>query len=188
VQKSYTASDEAIISLYFDRDERAIAETDRKYRRHLFVIAYNIVSDAEDSEECVSDTYLQTWKAIPPHRPKHLRAFLTKITRRLALDIHRKKSAAKRIPNDYLISLSALDEYLSLPEEAATDALAEALNSFLRTLPEKTRCIFVSRYYCADSVETIAHYMKMSESAVYKSLESTKKALKKALAKEGFQL
>lgn len=91
MQISYTASDEAIISLYFDRDERAIAETDRKYRRHLFVIAYNIVSDAEDSEECVSDTYLQTWNAIPPHRPKHLRAFLTKITRRLALDIHRKK-------------------------------------------------------------------------------------------------
>ena len=188
MQTSRPADDEAIVALYFARNERAIAETDRKYRKYLFVIAYNIVSDTEDSEECVSDTYLQTWNAIPPQRPKNLRAFLTKITRRLALDILRKKTARKRIPSEYLTSLSALDEYISLSDKAETDSLAEALNAFLRRLPEKTRCIFVSRYYCADSVETIAHYMKMSESAVYKSLSATKKALKKALEKEGFYL
>ncbi len=181
-------SDEMIVSLYFDRNEHAITETDRKYRKYLFVIAYNITSDTEDSEECLSDTYLQTWNSIPPQRPKNLRAFLTKITRGLALDIHRKKTAAKRIPSEHLTSLSELDEYLSLPEEAEDDMLAEVLNHFLRRLPEKTRCIFVSRYYCADSVEHIAHYMKMSESAVYKSLAATKKALKKALEKEGFRL
>ena len=188
MQAPCASNDEAIISLYFDRNERAITETDKKYRKYLFVIAYNIVSDTGDSEECVSDTYLQTWNAIPPHRPKNLRAFLTKITRRLALDILRKRNAEKRIPNEYLTSLSELEEYLSPAEETESDALAEAFNGFLHKLPEKTRCIFVSRYYCADSVETIAHYMKMSESAVYKSLSATKKALKKALEKEGFRL
>ncbi|MBQ8496153.1 MAG: sigma-70 family RNA polymerase sigma factor [Clostridia bacterium] len=186
--QEYTASDENIIALYFDRDENAITLTDQKYRKYLFVIAYNIVSDTEDSEECLSDTYYQTWNAIPPHRPKNLRAFLTRITRRLALDILRKRNAGKRIPDEYLTSLHELDETLSLPADSDSDALAKTLNDFLRKLPEKTRCIFVSRYYCADSVETIAHYMKMSESAVYKNLQHTKKALKKALEKEGFQL
>lgn len=181
-------SDEQIIALYFERDENAITLTDRKYRKYLFVIAYNIVADTEDSEECLSDTYYQTWNAIPPHRPKNFRAFLTKITRRLALDIIRKRNAGKRIPCEYLTSLHELDENLSLPEDADSDILAKIFNDFLRKLPEKTRCIFVSRYYCADSVETIAHYMKMSESAVYKSLQHTKKALKKVLEKEGFQL
>lgn len=181
-------SDEQIIALYFDRDENAITLTDLKYRKYLFVIAYNIVSDTEDSEECLSDTYYQTWNAIPPHRPKNFRAFLTKITRRLALDIIRKRNAGKRIPCEYLTSLHELDENLALPEDADSAVLAKILNDFLRKLPEKTRCIFISRYYCADSVETIAHYMKISESTVYKHLQHTKKALKKALEKEGFRL
>lgn len=182
------ASDEKIVALYFDRDENAIIQTERKYKKHLFVIAYNITADVEDSKECLSDTYYHTWNAIPPHRPKNLRAFLTKITRRLALDILRKRNAEKRIPKENLTPLHELDESLSLPTDSDSDALAKVLNDFLRKLPEKTRCIFVSRYYCADSVETIAHYMKMSESAVYKNLQHTKKSLKKALEKEGFRL
>ncbi len=180
--------DEEIISLYFEKKETAIEETERKYGKYLFVIAYNIVSDAQDSEECVNDTYLHVWNVIPPKYPHHFRAFLTKIVRRLALDTERKKWASKRIPCDYLISLQELEEDIAAPSETDAQRLSAVFNEFLRKLPEKSRCIFVSRYYCGDSVETIAHYMKISESAVYKNLTATKKSLKKLLEKEGFQI
>ena len=180
--------DEEIISLYFEKNETAIEETERKYGKYLFVIAYNIVSDAQDSEECVNDTYLHTWNAIPPKRPHHFRAFLTKTVRRLALDRERKKQAGKRIPCEYLMSLQELEDDIAISTENEAEHLGAVFNDFLRKLPEKSRCIFVSRYYCGDSVETIAHYMKISESAVYKNLTQTKRSLKKLLEKEGFQL
>ena len=85
-----------IIEMFFERKECAITETERKYGRYLSKIAYNILFDFEDSEECVNDTYMKAWNSIPPQKPNVLSTFLGKITRRLAIDVFRKKHAEKR--------------------------------------------------------------------------------------------
>lgn len=78
--------DEAIIDMYWDRNERAIEETDKKYGKYLYTIAYNILHDGLDCEECVNDTYLGTWNRIPPERPNIFQVFLAKIIRNISID------------------------------------------------------------------------------------------------------
>ena len=99
-------TDEAIIELFWQRDERAISVTDAKYRAYLFTIAQNIIYDTYDCDECLSDTYLRTWNKISPTRPRIFSAFLAKITRGLALDKFRRNTAEKRIPSELVVSLS----------------------------------------------------------------------------------
>ena len=89
-------NDDQIIQLYFDRSEQAIKETDTKYGGYCYSIAYNILTNPEDAEESVSDTYLSAWNAMPPRRPSILATFLGKITRRLAIDRWRYRNACKR--------------------------------------------------------------------------------------------
>ena len=103
-----TMSDEDIVALYFARNEKAISETDLKYGRYLFTIAYNIVHDRLDCEECLNDTYLGTWNAIPPHRPPVFQVFLSKIMRNTAVDKFRKTRASKRIPSELVVSLDLM--------------------------------------------------------------------------------
>ena len=91
-------------------DERAIAETDRKYRGYLHTVAWNIVKDEQDCEECLNDTYLKTWNSIPPQRPNCLKAFLTKITRTIAIDRYRRERRQKRVPSECTLSLAELNE------------------------------------------------------------------------------
>jgi hypothetical protein len=100
-------SDERIIELYWNRDEAAITETDRKYRSYLHTVAWNIVKDEQDCEECLNDTYLKTWNSIPPQRPSCLKAFLTKITRSIAIDRYRRERRQKRVPSECTLSLRA---------------------------------------------------------------------------------
>ena len=120
LKKEYL-SDETIIDLYWDRKEKAIEETDRKYGKYLFAVAYNIVYDSMDCEECLNDTYLSTWNTIPPKRPTVFQAFLTRIMRNQAVDKFRTRSAAKRIPSELMISLDELEDCiandLSIEEE-----------------------------------------------------------------------
>ena len=99
-----------IIELFFERNENAISETERKYGPYLLKIAYNILFDSEDSKECVNDTYMKAWNHIPPQKPKFLSTFLAKITRSLAIDIFRKKNTEKRGNSEFALSLSELDE------------------------------------------------------------------------------
>ncbi|MDE7280795.1 MAG: RNA polymerase sigma factor, partial [Ruminiclostridium sp.] len=162
--------DEEIIALYQKRDEQAIKETELKYSRYLFKIAYNILSDEEDSKECVNETYLKAWRSIPPHEPKVLSAYLGKITRQLSVDLFRTKNREKRKGSQYAISICELEECVpdNTTAELAADTklLAEAINSYLRTLSAQTRSVFVGRYYFSDAVKDIAAYCKMSESKV----------------------
>ena len=102
--------DNEIIELYWERDEEAISETDKKYGRYLFTIANNIVNNRLDSEECVNDTYLGTWNAIPPTRPNVFQVFLSKVMRNIAVDKFREKSAQKRIPSELMSSLDEISE------------------------------------------------------------------------------
>ena len=181
-----------IIELFFDRKEYAIAETERKYGRYLSKIAYNILFNTEDSEECVNDTYMKAWNAIPPQRPKILSTFLGKITRRLAIDIFRRKHAEKRGNSEYSISLSELDE--CIPDKLSAEAefeqkeLSESINRFLDSLSKENRDIFVCRYFYSDSIKEIASFFGTSEAKIKSSLFRSRKILKEHLLKEGFVL
>ncbi len=194
--------DDKIISLYFQRDETAISETDKKYGNYLTKIAYNILFDWEDSRESVNDTYLKAWNSIPPNAPKILSTYLGRITRQTSIDIFRKRNSQKRQASQYAISLSELEECIpktnytgdsiysvdSTVQEADLHLLAEAISAFLRTLPKETCNVFIGRYYFVDSMREIADYSGMSVAKVKSMLHRTRIGLKNHLKQEGFKL
>ncbi len=187
--KSPPISDERIIEMYFERDEDAIIETDKKYRPYLYTIAYNILRDKFDCEECLDDTYLSTWNSIPPKRPSLFHAFLARITRNTATDRFRKNAATKRIPSELLVSLEELDECLpsdTSPEEQMTvKEICRVLNDYLNSLSERDEFIFVCRYYYADRLSDIAGMLKLATSTVHDTLARMRGELKALLVKEG---
>ncbi|MBR5264720.1 MAG: RNA polymerase subunit sigma, partial [Clostridia bacterium] len=152
--------DEAIIRLYWKRDEKAIEETDFKYKSYLFSVILNLLSDLRDCEECLSDTYLGAWNAMPPAKPNVLKAFLTTIARRAAIKRYHKARKKTAIPSELTVSLSELEDFLSDGGEAEADFdsenLGRILSDFLRSLNQRKRYIFMSRYYVADPIERIA--------------------------------
>lgn len=181
-----------IIELYWLRSERAIEETARKYGRFCHSIAYNILSNQEDSEECVNDTYLHAWNAIPPRRPNKFSAFLGKITRNLALKRYEKYTAAKRGGGQVPLALEELTECIPAPDsmERRMDdrMLAETLNRFLAGLSPETRRIFLDRYWKLDSINEIAMELGIGESKVKMSLMRTRGKLRSFLEQEGIEL
>ena len=181
--------DQEIIALYFARNERAIKETDNKYGRYLLTIAYNIVHDSLDCEECLNDTYLDTWNRIPPTRPSVFQAFLSKIMRNIAVDRYRRNTAQKRIPSEMLVSLEELDTCtpteMSMDEELAIAELARMLNAYLQGLDDRERLIFVCRYYYADKISEIAKMLQAGERSVYRELSALREGLRAHLEKEG---
>lgn len=184
--------DEAIVSLYWDRDERAIAETEEKYDRYLTKIAYNILNDQEDSRESVNDTYLAAWDSMPPHRPGILSAYLAKLTRRISIDRFRYRTRDKRMGSEYAVSLSELGDCVSggntTEEIVNVKLLADSIGIFLRLQSKEARTAFIARYYFLDPVKEIARSSGMSESKVKSLLHRTRIALKKYLEEEGFNL
>ena len=178
--------DEAIVALYFDRSEEAIAACQVKYGKTCHTIAYNILHSDEDAEECVSDTWLRAWNAIPPEKPARLGAWLSTVTRRLALTRFEKKTAAKRY-GGMETSLDELSECVSAGSLTLADevALSNAINSFLASLPTRTRMIFMRKYWYMDSIADIAKALGMTESAVKVSLHRTREKFRKHLDKEG---
>lgn len=184
--------DEKIVELYWQRSESAIRETDQKYGHYLTKIAYNILSDWEDCRESVSDTYLGAWNTIPPQRPQVLSAYLAKLTRRISIDIFRKRNREKRRASEYALSLSELEESLSggnpTEEEIDLRLLAKAISDYLRTLPEEAANLFVCRYYFADSLREAAARCRMRESKAKSMLHRTRAGLRAYLEKEGFHL
>ncbi len=184
--------DESILDLYWERNERAIRETDRKYRGYLYTLAWGILADNEDCEECINDTYLRTWNAIPPARPQFFQAFLAKITRRVAIDRRRGQARGKRIPSDAVDTLSELADSLASGESVETAyesaVIAAVLNRYLRTLPERDLDVFLGRYFHADSVSAIARRVGLSASGVRKALTRMREELRVYLEKEGIFL
>ena len=184
--------DEKIVSLYWDRDETAIRETEIKYDRYLTKIAYNILADREDSQESVNDTYLAAWNSIPPHRPGVLSAYLAKLTRRISIDRFRYRTRDKRRESEYSVSLSELGDCVSggntTEEIVNVKLLADAIGIFLRLQSEEARNAFIGRYYFLDSVKEVAAYCGMSESKCKTLLHRTRLGLKDYLRKEGFDV
>jgi len=185
-------SDEKIIELYWNRDEKAIRETDKKYGSYLYSIAFNIVNDRLDTEECVNDTYLGTWERIPPARPNVFHLFLARIIRNIAISKFRKTNAQKRISSEMQVSLDELDECIaaspSAEEDYYVENVAAILNEYLRSLSRRKELIFVCRYYYADKIINIAKMLGVSVNTVYRELGSIREGLKKALEKEGYYL
>ena len=184
--------DDEIVTLYWKRDERAIQETKNEYGRYLFKIANNILADLEDSRESVNDTYLAAWNSIPPQRPSVLSTYLGKLTRRISIDLFRKKNREKRRASEYALSLNELEECIpggSMPEdEVEVKLLAKSINDFLRMQPEEARNLFVGRYYFLDSLKDVARYCGMSESKAKSILFRTRCSLKTHLEQEGFMV
>lgn len=184
--------DERIVSLYWDRDDRAIRETELKYDRYLTKIAYNILNNLDDSRESVNDTYLAAWDSMPPHKPSVLSAYLAKLTRRISIDCFRYRTRDKRLASEYAISLSELGDCVSggntTEELVNVKLLADTIGIFLRLQSEDARTAFIGRYYFLDSVKEVAAYCGMSESKCKSLLHRTRIALKAYLEKEGFSV
>ncbi len=184
--------DSEIVNLYWKRNEEAIRQTQQKYGPYLSKVAYNILSDPEDSKECVNDTYLAAWNSIPPHRPDILSTYLGKITRQLSIDVFRKKKSAKRYASEYAISLDELGDTFSdgtTPEKVFDGRMLDAaINRFICALPDDVQRAFVGRYFFLDSIKDIAGYCGMKEGKLKSLLYRTRKQLKSYLVKEGFDV
>ncbi len=184
--------DEKIVSLYFERNEEAISESVTKYGNYCHTISYNVLRNLEDTEECVNDTWIHAWNAIPPTRPVSLKAFLGKIARNLSLNRLQENNAKKRGNGETNALLDELQEILSAPqtveEEVEAKLLKEMIDSFLAGLSEKYRIVFMQRYWYFYSVEEIAKLNGYTVNNVKSLLFRTRNRLKDYLEKEGISL
>lgn len=184
--------DNEIIQLYWDRNEQAIKATVQKYGNYCKAIARNILNNKEDVEECINDTYLNAWKAMPPHWPEQLATFLGKITRNLSFNKYRHDHTEKRGGGEIVLVLDELTDCVSdtdsVEQIVERQELIKNINTFVRGLPTDKRNIFVRRYWYADSVVEIAKDYGMLSGSVSKTLERTRKQLKVYLSERSFDL
>lgn len=191
IKRAATMRDEQIVELYWRRDEQAIQETDIKYRKFLLSVAYNIVHDTCDSEECLNDTYIGAWNAMPPARPALLQAFLATIMRRTAIDCYKAKKRQKRVASELTVSLSELEDFITDDDayfQTDTKEIGRVISDFVRLLPERRMYIFMSRYFVVRPIKEIARMLGCSESTVNKEIAAIKCDLKEKLEKEGYSI
>ena len=182
--------DKEIIDLYFKRDEEAVRETGKKYGHYCFTVAYHILFDSFDSEECVNDTWLKAWETIPPERPRLLQYYLAKITRYFALDRLRTKTRQKRGGTQAEEAFEELQNLFSDgndPEkEYDRKVLGQLISGFIRRQRRMDGDVFVRRYFYADTVSDIAQRYGISENAVSLRLNRMRRKLKEELRREGY--
>ena len=184
--------DERIVQLYLNRNEQAIPETAKKYGNYCSSIAKNILGNKEDAEECVNDTYFNTWNAIPPHKPKMLSTFLGKIVRNLAFNKYKHNTAHKRGGGEVVLVLDELAGCVSGREDVEQayehKELVAAINDFLSTLPVEKRNIFICRYWYVDSIADIAKRYDMTKASVTMILKRLRTKLHNYLSERGYEL
>ena len=182
-------NDNSIIALFEQRNEKGIEEAGRAYGGLLRGIAMRILGDSRDAEECINDTLMKAWLAIPPDKPKFLRAYLAKITSNIALNRYESDHAKKRGGGVIPATLDELAECIPAPER--TDqvidriALTAALDSFLKTIPEKHAKVFMHRYFTMLETDEIAAELHLSQNTVKSILRRTRAKLQTYLEKEG---
>lgn len=179
--------DTDIIDLFWKRDEAAIRELSSKYFGYCYKIAWNLLENREDTEECLNDTWFAAWKYMPPHKPTVLSAFVGRITRGLAIDSFRKKRAAKRMDQHLEDVCSEMDELsfsYTVDERIAELELVRTIERFLRKLSEADRDIFIRRYWYLDSVKEIAKRHGVSEGCIKTNLCRNRKKLYRILSRE----
>ena len=179
--------DEKIIELYLRRDEKAIFETQRKYGRSLYAIALNILRDFEDAKECENDTYYKAWLNIPIQKPSYLMAYLSRISRNVALDRIAHKNAKRRKGEtvefcdelDYSLRCGTIEQYLDSYE------ICRIIDEFLDSLTDEKNAIFIRRYRESESISQIAEELNISESKVKMTISRLKVKLRKCFDREG---
>lgn len=182
--------DSEIIELYWNKDSGAIPASMEQYGAYCFSVANGILDDAQDSEECVNDTWLRAWNAIPPTRPNVLKVFLAKITRHLSFDRYRARKTLKRGGGEMMLVLEELAECIA--DEADVEGqvnakeLGQVINQFVASLPEREQNLFVRRYFFSEPVRAIADRYDMSDNAVNVTLSRTRRRLRFHLSKEGY--
>ena len=188
----YMLSDSAIVELYWARDEAAIKHTDLKYRNYLLRVAYNILTDAQDSEECLNDTYRGAWDSMPPHRPSILSTFLGKITRNLSFNRYKHNTADKRGGGEANVVIDEIAEFVSDTDSVELEfdrkEFIRAIDDFLDSLPTEKKSIFVCRYWYFDSISDIANRCGMTENNVSVTLNRLRLKLHNYLLERGFEL
>ena len=182
--------DAKIIALFWEKNEQAVKETDAAYGRRLYVLSNNILNNPEDAEESVSDTYMETWKSIPPKCPEHFYAFLASICRHISFNRLDWRMAAKR--NAEVVTLTQELE-CCIPDkrqmaEFESRELRRVLEAFLDSLNKESRLIFLRRYLYVDTIAEIAARYGISESKVKTQLHRTRAKLYDYLAKEGIRV
>ena len=184
--------DQKIIELYWNRSDQAITETQRKYGGLCYSIAYNILSDHQESEECVNDTWLRAWNGIPPQRPRSLSAFLSRIARNQALKLYERKNAEKRGGGQVPLALEELSgcipDPMAITQVAEEGEVTKLLNEFLSRLSPQNRRIFLRRYWSLEPIRDIAAACGISESKAKVTLFRMRKKLKEFLEQEGIVL
>ena len=182
--------DNRILALYRKRDSEAIRFTREKYGNYCFAVASRILPCREDAEECVLDTWLGAWNAIPPQCPTHLRLFLARITRNLAFNRWKAQTAEKRGGGELPLVLEELDECLASPGdvegEVIAGELAESVRGFLAKLPERECNVFLRRYFYAEAVKDIGARYGLKPDHVSVILLRTRKKLREHLTREGY--
>ncbi len=183
--------DTEIIELYFRRDEAAITETAAKYGVFCLSIAQNILSIDADAEECVNDTYLRTWNAIPPQKPDKLGAWLGRVVRNIAYDRWKKNHRQKRYAGIEEL-LNELEDCIPSPatveREIEEQELTEVINIWLASLPKKDRILFVRRYWNGEAVNVLAQKTGISSTNMAKRMYRLRQNLKSTLEKDGYSL
>lgn len=181
--------DRQIVELYWQRSEQAVAETDRKYGRYCEAIAYAVCSDRQDAEECVNDTWLRAWNAMPDKRPTALGAFLGRITRNLAINLFERKNRQKRGGGQMTVALEELEDCIPGREDpqrqVELEELRQALGRFVAELNETEKVVFTARYWYLKSVEEIAGRMGFTQSRVKSLLFRLRRRLGRYLEEEG---
>ena len=181
--------DTRIVDLYWQRSEAAIEETEQKYGPYCRTIAYNILANQEDTEECVEDTYMSAWNAMPDKRPSRLSPFLGRITRNLALDRVDERNRQKRGGGETAICLEELSDCIpsgySLDAEIEARELGRQISGFVKQLPEPEKSVFIARYFFMAPIGEIAEKRRFSQSKVKVMLYNTRKKLLRHLQKEG---
>lgn len=182
--------DAQIITLFFDRDEAAIAEVSDTYGSYCAKVARNILGNAEDVEEILSDTWLRAWNSIPPQKPGNLKLYLARITRNLSYDRFRTQTRVKRGGGETALALHELSECMPSPSQPGdameAEELRQAVNKFLSEVSQRDRSIFLLRYFYLEPMEVIADRCGIRPGLVRTVLSRTRKKLKTYLEKEGF--
>ena len=188
-KRQETADDEQTIDMYWHRDPGAIQQTESKYGPLLWSVAYNILCDAQDCEECQNDTYLRVWNAIPSTRPASFAGYVVQVVKRIAINRYKEKTRQKRIPSQLTISMEELKKSISsgitVEEEYDAKEVSRMITDYLWSLNERQRHLFIDRYYMLEPVEKTAAELRISIQTAYRELEKIKQGLKKYLEKNG---
>lgn len=180
--------DKKIAELFKLRDEKAVEELLKQYGKLFRNLAFKILNNSEDTEECINDTLLEVWNSIPPAEPSSIMAFSCKIVRRLAINKLKYNLRQKRNA-DVTLSLDELSQCISsegdVLNQIEKERLHKILNDFLRELDEETRALFISRYFYFESIKELSERFGKSENKLSVKLYRTREKLAKLLKKEG---